>query len=142
MYYISALDLGLSETGQVSMEVELAFLKGLPESSNKLTAEKRRRSTWMGERTDGRATALMHCVSGRVCDTCWESGCRRRREVHNLLAREREWRAPLEASGFILTRCARSGATLLSFGTSGFSKRSQLRDEPKLCRIVGQFCLG
>ena len=31
--------LGLGETGQVSMEVELAFLKGLPESSNKLAAE-------------------------------------------------------------------------------------------------------
>jgi len=31
--------LGLSEAGQVSMEVELAFLKGLPESSNKLAAE-------------------------------------------------------------------------------------------------------
>ena len=31
--------LELGETGQVSMEVELAFLKGLPESSNKLAAE-------------------------------------------------------------------------------------------------------
>ena len=31
--------LELGETGQVSMEVELAFLKGLPESSNKLATE-------------------------------------------------------------------------------------------------------
>ena len=31
--------LGLGETGQISMEAELAFLKGLPESSNKLAAE-------------------------------------------------------------------------------------------------------
>jgi hypothetical protein len=48
---------------------------------------------------------------------------------------EREWRALLDAAGFILTRvCPVGGDTLM-----GFSKRSQLRDEPKLFRTLDSF---
>ncbi len=53
---------------------------------------------------------------------------------------EREWRALLEAAGFILTRvCPVGGDTLMVRNASGFSKRSQLRDEPKLFRTLDSF---
>ena len=44
-----------------------------------------------------------------------------------------------DAEANSIFRCARSGATPLWFGTSGFLKQSLLRDEPRLLRTLDSF---
>ena len=55
---------------------------------------------------------------------------------------EREWRALLEAAGFILTRVCPVGGDTLMVRNVGILEAKPAQDEPQVVPNAGQFCLG